>query len=296
MIIGVSGKKQHGKDTVIRMINWICASIEIGEERLPSMQAYVLDHAENITSDWKGAWEFKKYADKLKDILCMLSGCTREQLEDEDFKNSFMPVEWNKKVYGSYASNFGKITQTEETYSKNPKFYCIEYDVEDKSEANRRQKDALLFFNEQIDYFEPLNYRDRKYCIQERRTYRDALQFIGTDLFRKQFNDNTWVDATMADYKGVSVPDGLGGEYIKYPNWLISDTRFPNEVKAIKDRNGLLIRINRPSVVSTDKHESETALDGYEGFDLIITNNDDLDEIYQILLPFVKTYIYGQKN
>jgi hypothetical protein len=221
----------------------------------------------------------------------MLTGCTREQLEDEDFKNSYMPVEWNKRVHGSYSSNFGKIQQTAEMYSKNPRFYCLEYDVENSTEVDRRQKDSMLFFTDRIDYFDASDYRDRKYCVQERRTYRDALQFVGTDLFRKQFNDNTWVDATMADYKGVSAPNGLGGEYTKYPNWLISDMRFPNEVKAIKDRDGLIIRINRPSVGSTDNHESETALDNFEGFDLVITNNDDLDEIYQTLLPFVKEHI-----
>jgi len=284
MIVGVSGKKQHGKDTVIRMFNWIIAAKKLGEDQLPPMREYVLDHSIEINTEW----EFKKYADKLKDIICMLTGCTREQLEDEEFKNSYMPVAWNKRVYGSYASNFGKIKQTEETYNKNPRFYCLEYDVEDTTEVDRRQKESMLFFTDRINYFDAMDYRDRKYCTQERRTYRDALQFIGTDLFRKQFNDNTWVDATMADYKGVPAPNGLPGGYIKFPNWFISDMRFPNEVKAIKERGGLLIRINRPSVVSTDTHESETALDDFKGFDLVITNNDDLDGIYQILLPFVE--------
>ena len=30
--------------------------------------------------------EIKKFADKLKDIVCLLIGCTREQLEDQEFK------------------------------------------------------------------------------------------------------------------------------------------------------------------------------------------------------------------
>jgi len=33
---------------------------------------------------------------------------------------------------------------------------------------------------------------------------------------------------------------------IIYPRWVISDCRFENEVKAIKDRGGIVIRVNRP--------------------------------------------------
>ena len=31
----------------------------------------------------------------------------------------------------------------------------------------------------------------------------------------------------------------------EYPNWIITDCRFPNEAKAIKDRDGISIRVNR---------------------------------------------------
>ena len=36
-----------------------------------------------------------------------------------------------------------------------------------------------------------------------------------------------------------------GKEKVKFPNWLITDVRFPNEVDAIKERQGITIRINR---------------------------------------------------
>ena len=35
----------------------------------------------------EGQWKIKKFADKLKDIVCILIGCTREQLEDESIKS-----------------------------------------------------------------------------------------------------------------------------------------------------------------------------------------------------------------
>ena len=40
-------------------------------------------------------------ADKLKDIVCLLIGCTREQLEDQDFKNKELGEEWWKIYEGN---------------------------------------------------------------------------------------------------------------------------------------------------------------------------------------------------
>ena len=39
-------------------------------------------------------FKIKKYADKLKEIVCLLLGCTRDQLEDDDFKNSEVDPMW----------------------------------------------------------------------------------------------------------------------------------------------------------------------------------------------------------
>lgn len=285
MIIGISGKKQHGKDFSVKILKWIFASKSdrYHNEEIPMLFDYVHDKVA-IPSDWKVV----KFADKLKDIICLLTGCTRADLEDEDFKNSFMPIQWNKRVRGSYSSNFGKMVQDESSYNHNPKFYKIEYDVEDEKEVDRRRKDATLFFTDRIDRFDATDYRDRKYCIQVRRTYRDALQEIGTDLFRNQFNPNTWVDATIADYKPEF--DDV------YPNWFISDVRFPDEVKAIQSRGGIVIRINRPAVVSTDTHESEIALDDYQGFDAVIENDGDLFNLFHLLVEVVDSLIYKNGN
>ena len=53
-------------------------------------------------------------------------------------------------------------------------------------------------------------------------------------------------------------------------NWFITDCRFPNEIKAIKARNGITIRLDRNTTPSLDgetfvnklqrTHTSETAL------------------------------------
>lgn len=297
MIFGVSGKKQHGKDITVKVLNWIFESRK-NEKDYPTLFDYVNGRA-GLDTDWK----FVKFADKLKDIICMLTGCTRAQLEDDTFKNSYMPVEWNRRVHGTYASCGGQFMQDDAFYRKyNPKYHSIEYDKTDRLEEKLYNDAKHSHDNGWLDDFDGLRYRDRKYCIQERRTYRDALQEIGTDLFRNQFNKNTWVDATMADYKPLSytfwnigdmakklVPEKEVGKNTKpiYPNWFISDVRFPGEVEAIKARGGVVIRVNRPEVISTDTHESETSLDNYEGFDAVIENDGDLFNLFHSLVKVV---------
>ena len=73
-LIGVSGYIGSGKDEVGKIIN----------------------------SFSKDKYEIKKFADKLKDIVCMLLGCTREQLEDRDFKEKELGEEWWKIFNGSF--------------------------------------------------------------------------------------------------------------------------------------------------------------------------------------------------
>ena len=119
--------------------------------------------------------------------------------------------------------------------------------------------------------------------IGEVLTPRKLLQLLGTECGRQIIHPNIWVNALFSDYKKIAYNwDCDGNTTVEgYPNWIITDVRFPNEAKAIKDRGGILIRINRPQyldnglVIRKDEHLSETALDDYDGFDYVIENNSD---------------------
>jgi hypothetical protein len=93
MIIGISGKKQHGKDTVAQIIQYLtqkkdtCFS-DYGEYL--SWKKNPKEYPESLFF-----WQIHKFADKLKDCVCLLIGCTREQLEDEEFKNTPLSSEWD---------------------------------------------------------------------------------------------------------------------------------------------------------------------------------------------------------
>jgi hypothetical protein len=94
-------------------------------------------------------------------------------------------------------------------------------------------------------------------------TAREVMQFVGTNIFRKMQN-NIWADATinkiMIDKPSVAI---------------IADCRFPNEVNAIKNAGGIVIKLMRNPYHSD--HESETALDennyDYSNFDLVVHND-----------------------
>ena len=123
---------------------------------------------------------------------------------------------------------------------------------------------------------------------EARMTVREMLQKIGTDAIRDGLHPDAWVNTLMKDYKlngWISKADWdaeTTGVYDKtkdgYPKWIITDVRFPNEYKAIKDRGGIVIKIIRFSD-NEDLHISETALDHISDWDYVVANNGTLEEL-----------------
>jgi hypothetical protein len=116
-------------------------------------------------------------------------------------------------------------------------------------------------------------------------TVRQFIQRVGTEAIRNNVHYNTWVNAMFADYipsNGYIAP-GINEPVLEYPKWLITDVRFPNEYNAIKDRGGIIIRMERDFEHKSD-HFSETALGEYQ-FDCVIENNGSIEELISKLIP-----------
>lgn len=120
-------------------------------------------------------------------------------------------------------------------------------------------------------------------------TVREFLQRLGTEAIRDNIHPDAWVNALFTDYKGKKDYEGLDFPTddspikIIYPNWIITDVRFPNEAQAIKNRAGIVIRVNRdwPANDELNKlHLSETSLDDWE-FDWVIENNGSIEELIE---------------
>lgn len=95
MIIAISGKINSGKDTVGKIIQYLTSeSYKKGRD----YQTFIRKQTSNLDFEphYISEWQIKKFADKLKDIVCVLLGCTREQLEDRGFKERELGEEWNK--------------------------------------------------------------------------------------------------------------------------------------------------------------------------------------------------------
>lgn len=107
---------------------------------------------------------------------------------------------------------------------------------------------------------------------RKRMTVREFLQILGTDAVRNNLHENAWVNALMADYKPAKM-----SEY-NPSKWIVTDVRFPNEAQAIKDRGGVIVRVNRPGVGPVNNHPSETSLNNWD-FDYIIENNGTLEDL-----------------
>ena len=117
-------------------------------------------------------------------------------------------------------------------------------------------------------------------------TVREFLQKLGTEAMREGLHTNVWGNALFADYKAKWVPTGDTIEEDEvslekeYPNWIITDMRFPNEMEAVEKRHGITIRVTRPDFLSFDAmlHPSETALDDAK-FDYEIINDGTMEEL-----------------
>jgi hypothetical protein len=102
---------------------------------------------------------------------------------------------------------------------------------------------------------------------------------VGTDMFRTM-QRNVWSSATIRKINNENPSMAI-----------IADCRFPNEVEAIKDAGGLVIKLNRNPYNSS--HSSEIALDAdrYDQrlFDLVIDNqNMTIVEQNQYLEKFLQ--------
>lgn len=238
MIIGLSGKKQSGKDTVAKIIQLLITFPKISNKDI--INKYLIPNDNILGNHWK----IKRFASKLKEIVAILTGYNVEDLEKEDIKNASFLTTYNVPLI-----NAVKI------------FTTIE--------------EAMLFVETRVKADKSLYDSEippHVYDIEENIiTPRKLLQVIGTNIAR-EIHPDIWVNSLMKDYTEDS-------------NWIIPDVRFLNETVAIKDKQGIIIRVNRSIaaregvIPADDKHPSETALDNYRGFTYTIDNNDDYDRL-----------------
>lgn len=102
-----------------------------------------------------------------------------------------------------------------------------------------------------------------EYCKAEVPGVREFLQNLGTGV-RDVLGADTWVEAAFAKYD-TNVPT------------VFTDVRFPNEIRAIRERGGVIIRIDRPGVEPPNQHVSEFAWQDC-GPEYVVVNDGTLEQ------------------
>jgi hypothetical protein len=108
-------------------------------------------------------------------------------------------------------------------------------------------------------------------------TVRRILQWWGTEYRRAQDHDY-WTKAWGRKIEQFDLDD---------VHVLIDDVRFMNELDAIKQHGGLIVKIERPGFDGANNHASETSLDEYNDWDRILLNDGTLDEFKSQVEQFV---------
>ena len=162
-LIAVSGRIGSGKDTVGKILQYLSSFNKYSNSNIKTLiENY---NAKDLYPHFSN-YQIKKYADKLKDIVCLLIGCDREELEDRKFKEKELGEEWWKWEI-TFEGNFEGYID----YVGNEKHYEDEYMIE-------------------------------SHLIKL--TPRKLLQLLGTEEGREILHPNIWVNALFADYQPLT--------------------------------------------------------------------------------------------
>lgn len=107
-------------------------------------------------------------------------------------------------------------------------------------------------------------------------TPRLAMQTLGTEWGRRLYG-NIWIVATMNTIQGSD-----------HDKWVIPDVRFRNEVHAIQDRGGLVVRLLRGKMAHDHQSEIEMAEMGHNEFDWVIDNRGSIKEFWENIEDFLE--------
>lgn len=138
-------------------------------------------------------------------------------------------------------------------------------------------REALLTLNPKLDSITHVSDLVSDYgwdVAKKNPEVRRLLQVLGTDVGRRMFGENFWIDIALS---GIKSEDRV----------VISDVRFPNEGDAIRKLGGLLWRINRHNHSAVNGHASEHAMDNYM-FNYVIYNDGTLDDLSEEVFMLAK--------
>lgn len=114
-------------------------------------------------------------------------------------------------------------------------------------------------------------------------TPRQLLQYLGTEYVRS-VDSEYWIRTLLEE-----IEDFQCGELVSMP--LIADCRYPNEVQAVRNAGGRVVRVVRPGLPwgAHSDHPSETGIDALD-VHAEIANTGTLDDLHRTAVDLVRAF------
>lgn len=108
------------------------------------------------------------------------------------------------------------------------------------------------------------------------RSPRQLMQSLGTEWGRNSVHPELWLLLAAQNL------DLLARTHDTAKGFVVSDIRFENEAAFIRERDGLVIHLQRPRAKQVRAHISENGVE-IQAKDIVITNNGSIDDLQKHL-------------
>lgn len=260
-LIGISGKIGSGKDTLAKMIQMIICE-GIGSTRIVDPKR-ILEWFDPFANP--SGWHIKKFADKLKDIICILIGCTRAQLEDPIFKASYLPSMWDYIVAGYSGGKEIRLPASKRYINIWPNAKRYQMTVREMLQwvGTDCIRDHLHVHTWINALFSSYQAKDEQGEIYPDKIYHKS-QWLITDV---RFEDEVEV---IKEREGIVIRISAGEGPVNRHMYI----------------DGYKIGISK----SASEHESETSLDHYQDWDYYVDNTGTLTDLYEHAKTIVEKF------
>jgi hypothetical protein len=124
-------------------------------------------------------------------------------------------------------------------------------------------------------------YKDHRSRYFNNKEFRYAMQTLGTEWGRNFMGKNFWIDGWKRKIKNLD-------------RVAVSDVRFPDEVDAIREQNGIVIKVRRPSFYNMDEHVSEANMESLKcDYEVV---NIEIEDTKKQVREIVKNHFKGKGN
>jgi hypothetical protein len=293
-LIGISGGLLVGKDLVGKIIQYLTLNKKnvssLWIDRF-SIEKYIIEDI-NISSI--SDWNIKKFADKLKSIVCLLLNCTIDDIENREFKEKILGEEWwyykhknNKNIFAYDSNNINNINIKDYDLIKLTPRMLLQIIGTD---LFRKQLNPKVWVNATFSEYIP---KESKWLITDCR-FPDELEEIKkrngiTIKIKRDLSlrfPEEWEAYLNSSFNTIYIDTNRTDSYIEegtieYPYKTIH-TASISQSDMVKLEKGFIKYIQNNTLYNNLykklTHESEMALDNYDDnkYDYIIDNNGDI--------------------